>query len=197
MKLFILIFICLMVTTYVFGFKYTKIEVYNLYDDNCSLQPYEIVYQLNGWCVDGNTNIECNQDGTVVTQNVFSTNSGCKGAKIGNITNASGTCAFENVVYSCVDDFEIPENTLVSVVTNGKCENDPSWKDDIGLIGYEYLDQCIQNYKGAFELTCNSSIPYKNIYNSTSVCNTVPTGYGWFSPNECSKNDPTFYYCNV
>ncbi|KAN0026045.1 hypothetical protein ACTFIV_007025 [Dictyostelium citrinum] len=169
-----------------------------MFDSNCSLQPYEIVYQLNGWCVNGNSYLECNEDGMIVSLNSFDLSSGCTGPIIANLTYNSGVCQTSNLVYSCVDgDYEIPDNTLVSVVTNGKCENDPNWKDDIGLIGYQYLNYCIQNYGAAFEFTCNSTTPYKNIYNSTTTCDGGPTGYTWIAPNECSKKDPTFYYCNV
>ncbi|KAN0053062.1 hypothetical protein ACTA71_012544 [Dictyostelium dimigraforme] len=196
MKLVISILIGLMFT-YVLGFKYVKIEVHNVFDSDCQLQPYEVAYQLSGYCVGGATNLVCNEDGTVIASNTYQIGSDCTGTTIVNTTYENGACNPLKYVFSCVDDYEIPDNTLVSVVTNGKCENDPTWKDDINLIGYEYLDYCIQNYNGAFELTCNSSVAYRNIYNSTTGCDTAPTGYSWFAPNDCSKKSPTFYYCNV
>ncbi|KAN0026317.1 hypothetical protein ACTFIV_007301 [Dictyostelium citrinum] len=184
--------------TCIFGYKYVKVSIHQEYDDNCEQPPYQEFYQTSGWCLDGNVEMTCSEDGSTITSKAYPTSNGCKGKPNANVQITANTCSeFIKGEYSCVDDFEIPSNTLVYIQTNSSCQDDPNWKNEIRLVGYYYLDYCIQSNKGAFEITCNSSVPYRMLHNSTTECSGESTGYSWFKEKKCSKENPFFQYCNI
>ncbi|KAN0026318.1 hypothetical protein ACTFIV_007302 [Dictyostelium citrinum] len=197
MKLIIVFTFMLMMFITTLAFKYVKISMHQGFDTQCTQRPLLEFYQLSGYCSGGNIETKCNENGTIISQTLYKKNSGCQGKPISTESFQENQCQpIVNSQYSCVNDYEIPQESLVFVDTNKACQDDPTWKNEINVIGFYYLNYCFQGVAGSFEIVCNSSVPYRTIYNSTD-CSDSPTGYSWYKTEECSKSNPSFQYCNI
>ncbi|EAL61577.1 hypothetical protein DDB_G0291762 [Dictyostelium discoideum AX4] len=72
----------------------------------------------------------------------------------------------------------IPTNTMVTITTDGKCQDDQNWKNHIIVLNYVDIDECLSNHG-------NTYISYS--------CGW--TGYVYVDSKPCTLENPIFTYC--
>ncbi|KAM9968892.1 hypothetical protein ACTFIW_000295 [Dictyostelium discoideum] len=170
-------------------YKYLRTDYYK--SENCTGDIYSVLYDISGKCSLG-TLYNCNEYGDGFTATFF--NKGCSGSN--NTESFSTHTCMNGLLATCVEEMDtIPTNTMVTVTTEGECEDDPNWKNQIAALNYVNIDECLPNQGNTYiSYSCNSTEPVFYIYDNEN-CSGGWTGYVYVDPKPCTPEYPLFTYC--